>query len=481
MTFAVAIGYDWLHSTWTVPRRQQLREAIVRLGLEQSLPTYDKRTWWSRAVHNWNQVCNGGMAIGALAIAEEEPELAGKILQNALASLPLAMHEFGPDGGWAEGPGYWRYATEYNVYLLAALKTALGNDFGLSQLSGFSETGSFPLYFVGPTGRTFNYADAHDSWRGAPQLFWLATTFDRPAFAAHQRQYADESPSPLDLLWGSDWLTRTSDPQHPPRDRFFEGVSVVFLRSAWDDPQATFVGFKGGDNRANHGQLDLGSFVLDAIGERWFVDLGPDNYNLPGYFGSHRWNFYRCRAEGHNTLVVHSSAGTSSEDVPDQDPRATAPILKFHSQPERAFAITDLSAAYSHKADRVRRGIALVNRRDVLIQDEIVADKANEVWWFAHTPATITLDESNRVATLTQHDKTVYVSLLEPQSATFQVMEAAPLTTSPRVAGQANESQGRHPVRKLALHLAKQNNARITVLISPTNAARANLSPIDQW
>ena len=33
--------------------------------------------------------------------------------------------EYGPDGAWAEGPGYWRYATQYNVVFLAALETAL--------------------------------------------------------------------------------------------------------------------------------------------------------------------------------------------------------------------------------------------------------------------------------------------------------------------------------------------------------------------
>jgi hypothetical protein len=51
-------------------------------------------------------------------------------------------------------------------------------------------------------------------------------------------------------------------------------------------------------------------------GVRWFVDLGADNYNLPGYFGGQRWNYYRMRAESHNTLVLNPT------DQPDQDPRA---------------------------------------------------------------------------------------------------------------------------------------------------------------
>jgi hypothetical protein len=37
----------------------------------------------------------------------------------------------GPDGGWAEGPGYWHYATQYAIYLLDSLSTALDTDLGL--------------------------------------------------------------------------------------------------------------------------------------------------------------------------------------------------------------------------------------------------------------------------------------------------------------------------------------------------------------
>jgi hypothetical protein len=475
MTFAVAIGYDWLYETWTPEQREQLRGAIVRLGLEQGLPIYRQQLWWSKAIHNWNQVCNGGMAVGALAIAEDEPALARETLYRALCSLPKAMHEFSPDGGWGEGPGYWRYATEYNVYLLAALRTALGNDFGFSAMPGFSETGDFPLYFTGPTGQTFNYADAHSGWRGAPQLFWLASTFKRPAWAAGQRVWSQERQSALDLLWGAKWLSDPPSSPDFPLDRHFEGVSVVFLRSAWNDPEATFVGFKGGNNRVNHGQLDLGTFVLESQAERWFTDLGPDNYNLPGYFGSGRWKFYRNRAEGHNTLVINPSAD------PDQSLDATSEIATFRSERDRALAIADLTAAYARSASHVQRGIALLERRDCLVQDEITAEKPAEVWWFAHTGAAVELDSTKRVATLSQNGKTLYASLLSPADASFQWIDAAPLPASPRVPGQADEARGAHPVRKLAIHLTDQTDCRITVLFSSAPDATASLKPLDEW
>jgi hypothetical protein len=63
------------------------------------------------------------------------------------------------------------------------------------------------------------------------------------------------------------------------------------LRSEWENPQALCVAFKAGDNKANHSHLDLGSFVFDAAGVRWAMDLGADNYNLPGYFGKQRWDY----------------------------------------------------------------------------------------------------------------------------------------------------------------------------------------------
>src|SRR5437773_7399030 len=103
-----------------------------------------------------------------LAFADDEPQIAGGIVHDAMESLPLAMAEFSPDGAWKEGPGYWNYATSYNVVFLAGLETALGTDFGLSKMAGFSETGFFPLYLSGPIGRPFNFADGRENALHAP-------------------------------------------------------------------------------------------------------------------------------------------------------------------------------------------------------------------------------------------------------------------------------------------------------------------------
>src|SRR5262249_30817290 len=121
MTHALGIGYDWLFDMLSAEERATLRTAVVEKGLKASfmdtLPNGVRGyNWWLRVTHNWNQVCNGGLTVGALAIADEEPELAERVIRRALDSIKLPMGSYSPDGGWDEGPAYWHYATSYTVY-----------------------------------------------------------------------------------------------------------------------------------------------------------------------------------------------------------------------------------------------------------------------------------------------------------------------------------------------------------------------------
>jgi hypothetical protein len=279
MTHAFAIGYDWLYDYWTPEQRETLRAAMVEKGIQPALQIEKEQRWWAVAHHNWNQVCNGGIGLGALALADVEPQLAGDFLHRALQSIQLAMTEYGPDGAWAEGPGYWEYATTYNVVFLAALQTALDTDFGLAKIKGFSEAGTFPIYASGPTGLSFDYADAHAEIVRAPALFWLAREFNNPEYAWYQHRVA--AGSPLDFIWFDPHLIHPPAAT-PPLDKYYRHSEVVTLRSAWNDTNALFVGFKAGDNQANHSHLDLGSFVLEAQGERWAVDSVPTITICPG-------------------------------------------------------------------------------------------------------------------------------------------------------------------------------------------------------
>ena len=466
MTHAFAIGYDWLFGALSEAERAMVRGALVEKGLKPSLEFYREKKWWVAVRHNWNQVCNGGMAIGALAVADEEPALAESIVSRAVESVRLPMAEYAPDGAWSEGPGYWHYATSYNVALLAALQSALGTDFGLSGLPGFAEAGLFWIHSTGPVGLTFNFADAGAKEGNAAEMFWLARKFDRPMYAWEERRQARGGDA-LDLIW---YDPRGSGPvaEKMPLCARFRGAEVAFLRSAWEDPQALFAGFKGGDNRANHSHLDLGTFVFDARGARWAHDLGADDYNMPDYFGKKRWTYYRLRSEGHNIVTI---------DGENQDPRARSPLIAFGVDPRFSFAVADLAAAYPKRLAAHRRGLALAGGKTLLVVDELTAAKDESLRWTLHTPKDIALD--GRRAEVARGGERLTARILSPEGASFEVLPAS---------GPPPEAQTAEVARLVFRASAKAGEkVRLAVALTPHAAGEppadvpAEVKPLAEW
>ncbi len=65
--------------------RAIIRQAIVDKGLKKGDDPSLPDTGWYKAEMNWNQVCFGGLTLGALAVAEDEPALAQKMLAQVRA------------------------------------------------------------------------------------------------------------------------------------------------------------------------------------------------------------------------------------------------------------------------------------------------------------------------------------------------------------------------------------------------------------
>ncbi|MDP6544517.1 MAG: heparinase II/III family protein [Phycisphaerae bacterium] len=419
MSHAVGIGYDWLYSHLDEATRKKIREGLIKNGLAVGVAGYEKKHWWSRSSHNWNQVCNGGLVTGALAIAETDPKYARAIIPAAVKSLPRAIKTYGPDGGWSEGPAYWHYATRYTAYGLAAMDSALGTDFGLSKISGLSEAGLFPVYTTGPTGMYVNFADSGTRARRGPMgcMFYLARKFKRPFISdAEHAMIAKRSATAEHVMW---YVPPSGKKETRDLDRLFRGpVPVALFRSSWGDPNELFVSIKAGYNQVNHGHLDLGAFELDALGVRWARDLGSDNYNLRGYWDSRRdtsrrWKYYRLNSLSHSVPLINganqSAAGTSS-------------ILKF--EPGRV--VIDFTSAYKKAASKATRELKITdNRKSVIVRDdfELIGDKGVEITWAMTTDAKITV-KSKTIAELTLDGKKLSAELLSPSGAEFSVESA---------------------------------------------------------
>jgi hypothetical protein len=347
---------------------------------------------------------------------------------------------------------------------MSGLKSALGTDFGLSGIAGFSKAGLFPVHASGIGSVVFDYADAHAGVIRAPEMWWLANRFGNPLYAFYAARHA--LGTPLDMLWYEPSLSGAK-PARAPLSVRFRGAGIVCLRTSWADPDATWLGVKGGDNRANHSHLDLGSFVMEAQGVRWVVELGGDDYNLPAYFGARRWTYHRLRAEGHAAIVYGPGSG------PDQDPSAVAPITQFKGG-KSPVAVLDLSRAYGSAVRSAQRGFRLVEPGLVVVQDEMEADSPTDAWWFMPTQAEVEVAPDGRSARLTRQGKALTVRIGEGCPGALTVMPAAPLPGSPHPARQ-NANAG---YRKLAIHLPAVISLRLAVELDARTGSPSPAPPV---
>lgn len=104
MTHAVAIGYDWFYKDLFPSQKKMLEDAIAKKGFEPALTAFSDKSFWTYYPYNWNNVCNGGLTVGALALLDDEThgELAKKVLNLSLHALPNAMESYAPIGAWPE-------------------------------------------------------------------------------------------------------------------------------------------------------------------------------------------------------------------------------------------------------------------------------------------------------------------------------------------------------------------------------------------
>ena len=464
MTAALAIGYDWLYPALDNETRGTLRKAIVEKGIT---PSFVGTHWWIKSDNNWNQVCNGGLTLGALAVAEDQPELAARVIARAVENVPRAMHGYAPDGAYPEGPGYWAYGTSYNVALIAGLESALGTDFGLAQQPGFLASSDYMLHVTGPTGLLHNYADCGGREMPSAAIYWFAARRNQPSLLWNDRLALNPGSKhvtlpenrflPLALIWANSELKAVA-----PNTLDWTGggpTPVAFFRSGWER-DALFVGVKAGSPSINHAHMDVGSFVFDAQGVRWAMDFGMQSYNSLESRGinlwsmkqnSERWKIFRLSNHSHNMLVINDQL---------QNVAGKVAITAHGLGTDYPRAEMDCSSLFEGQAQKVGRTLSLPSRRELIVEDTIqsVATTGTVRWQMA-TGAEITLSETG--ALLRKNGKTLRVQRVTPGQGKWAVIDIS----APR-----QDFDAPNPGAKLLvldLPVIAGDSPRITIKLTP--------------
>jgi len=484
-TAAFAYAYDWMYDAWNQTQRDAIMWSILNLGLSYGLNSYTNTnsgySWWQTTNGNWNCVCNGGLTMGALAILGDDPtgiasQVLGYTVSNAANNCMMAVSS---DGSWSETQDYWYFGSTATAQMISSLQTATGSDHGLLGANpNYNKTGLFHMYGTGNVQK-FHYGDCGPNKYTATAncMMFFGEQYDQPRYSLYQRDRED-APEPLSMFWYNpestgDWWDNLA------LDHYFDNDTDSWstMRSSWTNVDSVFAGIKAGKllGHQTHGFLDVGTFNLEALGQKWAGGLCQANYLGTGYFSSEdqdsqRWLYYRTRTEGQNTILIGEQNQIVTAD----------PVNTFGSTGEQQTSLaytvpsdsavyftTDMSSAYAGQATSVNRGLRLLNgRTQMLVQDEIVGAEA-AVQWRMHTNATITYSNNNATANLALGGEELQVQLLSPSGASFVTMQPVPFASDPPVpSGEASQNLANTGVSVLVIQLP-QGDSNIQVLFNP--------------
>ncbi len=445
MALAAAIGYDWFFDYLTEEQKILLAETTYTYAIKPALSKNYLKNWFTWSKNNWNSICYSGVGIASMVFSSYYPDETAEFLNMCYKCMPIAFSNFTPDGIYAEGAGYCQSGMNAIVFFVATSKNFLGTDYGMSEIEGFKELGKFPVFITTPTG-VFNFGDNKDAMCFSPALHWYASEYNssllacyqmwdhpgefKPDTTEHTERNGEGKENALSSLWyNREYTKESADFSDESLIQCLEsdiGQCITLMRSEYLSENATFAGIKGGYNYTNHGDLDIGTFVFDAMGERWAEELGPGAYDAPNYFlnlpAGGRWKNYCKRAEGQNTLVINPDM-----TIDDQYSLAKCNFTDFSETADGGKCTLDMTDAYRmNGAVKVIRDFELYNGYSSLkITDNIACVIPGEIYWFMHTKADIDISEDGKTAILTIGDKRIKATSLK--DGVFTVSEAEAL------------------------------------------------------
>jgi len=486
-----AIAYDWMYHALTESEKAEIRKAICDKALWQFVHAYEGKisVEINRGNSNRTLVANSAALQTAIALADEMPDVANYIYENALTYAQPPLLAYAADGGFPEGSMYWDYATTFAVLLMTALEKAPVDGYThdaaakwFFELPQMKNTVKYSIY-LNSTDKKFNFGDASEGIMYSPTLYWFASYTDEPFYKWYEnnllKTHQTTFTSMIDLIdaliwYDADMSTDNVTPISPDGMFNSETSAVATMRSSFADTGALFAAIQGGSNKTGHMHKSLGNFALDANGQRFIHPIGALDYSAQ-FDDSY---YYTKRTEGQNTILFNPDASIG------QNVEALAMFTDFKSDEDEAFAVLDMTQTHE-TVESAKRGMLMTKgRKSVVLQDEFKMKKPSEIYWFAQTHADIKLAQDGMSAVLELGGERMLVVLTQaPAGAKLSVMGATPLPTSPRAGDEALKSY-----YKLAVHLTNVTEGTIRVEFIPLekgetpDVSRATSpQPISAW
>lgn len=371
-------------------------------------------------------------------------------------------------GGYPEGIGYYRYGMSFTNYYLSSLYNLLETDFGIMNIKGLYDSLLYPVYLESNSDKIFNYGDVSEESSkitsvSNTRMIWMANYYiskgEEEKLENAYLLYNLEGKynwGMYNMIWYNDDYANEAEEHNVNygRDYLFKNISVASINKSFEEQSNDiYIGTKAGRVQRSHGDLDLGSFVLDALGERWIEDFGSESYTAATMNNTRygRWNYYKKRAEGHSTLVINPVTAESYSDEfnfyflgADQYIYAETSIKEFVNNDESSYITMDLSDAYNRYNKnkqtenpsyvvKVERTIGVYENRNIAkLTDVLRLDKERNIYSFLNVSndvSSIDIAEDGKSAVLTKENgKKLKIELNSSKPAVLKTMKKKPLS-----------------------------------------------------
>ena len=418
-TYAVAMFYDWCFPRLTDVEKAQIRQALIRNGVEPILGFVDHYP----PDTNGYAVLLAGATLASLALRPEEPR-AGEWLAQCLARIRVSLDRGGKDGGTFEGPMYGTYLLDSLALCFDAILSAKVEQ----ELFAHPYLATMPTYCLGllaPDTKQIPCFSDGSPGIAVPKLMRILAQRGS-SDAAYYLQMIDalKVHGIYDFVRFNEALLKPQPPRWNP-STVFTDIGYASLRDGFN-AGAPSLFFKSGPttNTIGHNHFDHNAFVISYAGQWLVPDRGYHDFYRPAR------RKFSLGSIGHCTVVLDvDDAWFKETTVPspghDQVRVAGGRITEFFAG--QAFDTVKGEAAAPYNSDketvldRFDRRILFVKPHFFVVHDDLAAPQAHAYNFLLHSDGIGEIEQQGDVFTLTRTRAQLWARILSSAKITPRI------------------------------------------------------------
>lgn len=406
-----ALAYDMLYNDLPEDFREEFRKKLLnhaRWMYYGGHLNYNKATgyWQNDPLNNHRWFRNAGLFLSILAIYEGRDE-EKFIMEKALEEIKL-VHKYLPeDGSSHEGPGYIIFGGPLLLFPYIASDRCLGTNF-LSH-PFFKNVGNFRIQTLTPGFEdVFSFGDCA-GFGGYHAFLWKCVSYHKEKDVQNglEKFFSIHKGEVFDFGWWNylwyDPSNRGGNYKNLNKTAYFPDIGVVIIRDGWEKENSgvmfkcsPFGGyslnkFRNENNfkyvNVAHDDPDANSFIIYTKGK--FVAT-TDGYSKSKKSANHNTILVDGKgqmAPGRPEGSAWSQPATGSTDMTE-----LAYITKFKDMGDIVIAEGEAGRFYQNLR-KYRRSFIWVNKKYLLVLDEIVSRSKSNITYLMQGPELIEIEK----------------------------------------------------------------------------------------